>query len=207
MPDTPRTDVTSLLLDLGAGTHDQKDVSDRLYQAVYRELRQVAGSLMRGERQDHTLQPTALVHEAYLRLVDQTRTEWKNRAHFFGIAARAMRQILVDHARKHRSLKRGGDRQKVTLDDNLQDSAELSFEILALHDALEKLASEDERMARGVELRIFTGMLSREVAHVMGISKRTVDEDWKVAKMWLSRELADRDNQDAPNDQDDQDEP
>ena len=182
--------ITRILLELPEQEGDRRQIDDRLYQAVYSELRRMAGGLMHRERRDHTLQPTALVHEAYLRLVDQTRTEWKNRAHFFGIAARAMRQILVDHARRHNALKRGGDRHRVTLDENLPDRQGLSYEVLALHDALHKLEQEDERMGRVVELRVFAGMLSREVAHVLGVSKRTVDSDWQVARMWLGRELA-----------------
>ncbi len=186
-----RSDVTQILLDLGAGHGDADAVSERLYGAVYEELRGLARSLMRGERANHTLQPTALVHEAYFKLVDGARAGWESRAHFFGTAARAMRQILVDHARKHRAHKRGGELQRVTLDEALVGGqGEFDFEILALHDALEKLAREDERMARVVELRIFAGMSAKEAAHVLGFSKRTIDADWKMARMWLARELS-----------------
>ena len=148
---------------------------------------------MKRERANHTLQPTALVHEAYLKLVGDPGARWESRAHFFGAAARAMRQILVDHARRHHAHKRGGELDRVTLDEEIADSNARSFEILALNDALEKLAAKDPRMARVVELRIFGGLVSKEVAHVLGFSKRTVDEDWKMAKMWLARELAPRD--------------
>jgi RNA polymerase sigma factor (TIGR02999 family) len=188
----PRTDITQILLELGSGEGDAQEVSNRLFRAVYDELRIMAGHFMRRERKDHTLQPTALVHEAYLKLVDQSRCEWENRAHFFGVAARAMRQILVDHARRHRARKRGGTWQRITLDENLQQAAEISIEILALDEALEKLAREDERAARVAELRIFTGMIAKDVAFLLGISKRTADADWKLARMWLTRELADR---------------
>lgn len=188
-------DVTQILLDLGSGggEHERREKSNQLFGVVYGELHRIAGNLMRRERPDHTLQPTALVHEVYLRLVDQTRTEWKDRAHFYGVAARAMRHILVDHARRYRAQKRGGDWHRVTLDEDLEDHRRFDCEILALHDALERLAQDDERMARVVELRIFAGMTSREVAHVLGFSKRTVDSDWKVAKMWLGKELSERD--------------
>ena len=192
MEDKPRTDITQILLELGSGEGETQEVSNRLFRAVYDELRIMAGHFMRRERKDHTLQPTALVHEAYLKLVDQTRCEWESRAHFFGVAARAMRQILVDHARRHRASKRGGSWHRITLDENFQQSAEISFEILSLNRALEKLAREDERVARVAELRIFTGMISKEVAFLLGVSKRTADADWKVARMWLTRELADR---------------
>ncbi len=190
MDDSARVDLTRILIEIGESDQGRKEAADQLYAAVHTELRRIAGGMMRRERQNHTLQPTALVHEAYLKLVDQTVAEWQNRAHFFGIAARAMRQILVDHARRHSAEKRGGQWRRVTLDDNVEDPAALSIEILALHDALEKLAKEDERMARVVELRVFAGLLAREAAHVLGVSKRTVDSDWKVARMWLSRELS-----------------
>jgi RNA polymerase sigma factor (TIGR02999 family) len=190
---TERTgDVTRILRSLckGEGTREQ---SDQLFQLVYQELRRIAGSMMRRERLDHTLQPTALVHEAYLRLVDQTRPDWQDRAHFFGIAARAMRQILVDHARRRGADKRGGAWHRITLDENLPGHAAAGgaeLEILALHEALEKLARDEPRLARVVELRVFAGLLGREVALVLGVSKRTADEDWKLAKMWIGRELA-----------------
>ena len=184
------SDITQLLLELGASDRDGPAASDALYRAVYEELRRMAHGLMARERPGHTLQPTALVHEAYLKLVDDSRTKWTDRAHFFGIAARAMRQILVDHARRHRARKRGGDRQRVPLEDDLHGNGGLDLEVLVVHDALEKLAREDERMARVVELRIFAGLGAKEVAHVLGFSKRTVDEDWKMARMWLARELA-----------------
>jgi RNA polymerase sigma-70 factor, ECF subfamily len=184
MADTPPRDLTNLLHDRGEG------VAEQLYAAVYAELHGIAAALMRRERAEHTLQPTALVNEAYLRLVDQTQGDWQSRAHFFGIAARAMRQILVDHARKHAADKRGGGWRRVTLNEDVAEAEQLSLEILALNQALEQLAQDDARMAQVVELRVFAGLHAREVAHVLGVSKRTVDEDWRVARMVLGRALA-----------------
>jgi len=143
---------------------------------------------MRRERKDHTLQPTALVNEAYLRLVDGSAVEWENRAHFFGIAARAMRQILIEHARRRSRAKRGGGWQRVTLD-GLQITAASDVELLDLEEALQQLEKNDERMARVVELRVFGGLKVDEVAHVLGISRRTVHEDWRVARLWLAHQL------------------
>ena len=186
-----RTEVTRILIELSNRPADREIVAERLYEYVYTELRKIAGGLMRRERSDHTLQPPALVHEAYLKLVDQSASQWESRAHFLGVAARAMRQILVDHARRHNAEKRGGGLHKVTLEGDVAVSgSEVALEIMELHDALEKLQAEDPRMAQVVELRVFGGLLSREVAEVLGVSKRTVDEDWKVAKLWLGRELA-----------------
>lgn len=190
-PESP--DITRILVELEHAGSEREQAVDQLYQAAYAELHRIAAGLMCRERPSHTLQPTALIHEAFLKLVDQTQIEWQNRAHFFGIAARAMRQVLVDHARKHLSAKRGGLLQRVTLDENLALQAELSVEILALHEALEKLAARDERAARVVELRVFAGLSAVEAAHVLGVSKRTVDGDWMVARMFLSRELTERD--------------
>ena len=185
-------DLTQILLDIEEGKGDPGRAADELYQAAYDELRRIAHGAMRRERRNHTLQPTALVHEAYLKLVDQTRSNWQSRAHFFGVAGNAMRQVLVDHARRHRAAKRGGGWARVSLDDNLADPDGLSGEILDLHEALEKLVAQDERAARVVELRVFAGLAAREAAHVLGVSKRTVDDDWRVARMWLSHELAER---------------
>jgi RNA polymerase sigma factor (TIGR02999 family) len=171
--------------------------SERVLKALYPELRRLAGALMRRERSDHTLQATALVHEAYLKLVDQSRTGWESRAHFLGIAARAMRQILVDHARARAAAKRGGGWHRMTLDTGLGPAEDSAFEIMALHDALETLATVDPRAARGVELRVFGGMTVAEIAHVLGVSKRTVDADWAMARLWLARELGDDAGKDA----------
>jgi len=186
----PVRDFTRLLGDIGAGQGDRVELTERLYRQVYDELHAIAAGAMRRERAQHTLQSTALVHEAYLKLVDQTISGWQSRAHFFGAAARAMRQILVDHARRHAADKRGGDLQRVTLPDDLAVAEDMSLDLLALDAALARLAAEDLRMSQVVEMRVFGGMLSREVAEVLGVSKRTVDEDWKVAKLFLARELA-----------------
>lgn len=158
---------------------------------MYEELRTLATNLMRNERPDHTLRPTALVHEAYLRLLPEAgSSRWESRAHFFGVAARAMRQILVDHARQRGAVKRGGGLQRVTLDEALVPDAPADMEIVALHDALERLSALDERMGRVVELRTFAGLTMAEIAHVLSVSKRTVDADWSFARKWLSQQLA-----------------
>lgn len=165
------------------------DVSERLLALVYEELRRTANALMARERVGHTLQPTALVHEAYLRLVHQDEVMWTDRAHFLGIAARSMRQILVDHARVRSAEKRGGGLQRVTLDDGLLSDTDEELELLLLDDALEKLAQLDERASKVAEMRLFGGMTVDETAHALAVSKRTVDGDWQTARLWLSREL------------------
>jgi RNA polymerase sigma factor (TIGR02999 family) len=165
------------------------EAARRVFELAYDELHHIAAHLMRGERTGHTLQPTALVNEAYCRLVDRTRVPWQTRAQFFSIAARAMRQLLVEHARRKGAAKRGGDWRRVTLDDRLGATGEPEVETLDLDGALTKLSAMDERMGRIVELRIFGGLTALEAAHVLGISRRTVLNDWRVAKMWLSREL------------------
>jgi RNA polymerase sigma factor (TIGR02999 family) len=142
------------------------------------------------ERKSHTLQPTALVHEAYLKLVGHTRVDWQGRAHFLAFAAQAMRQILVDHARRHRAEKRGGDRHRITLDDNLVVESSRNVDLLALEDALTKLTKLDPRQAQMIELRFFGGLSIAEVAKVMGISKRSVEREWTMVRAWLRRELS-----------------
>lgn len=188
MSGSSRHEITQVLQELGEG-RGGRAAADRVFEAVHGELRRLAGGLMRREREDHTLQPTALVHEAYLRLVDDTVVEWENRAHFFGIAARAMRQILIEHARRRGAAKRGGGWERVTLD-GLQIAAASDVELLDLEEALQQLEKMDERMARVVELRLFGGLKVDEVAHVIGISRRTVHEDWRVARLWLAHQLA-----------------
>jgi RNA polymerase sigma factor (TIGR02999 family) len=145
---------------------------------------------MRRERREHTLQPTALVHEAYLRLVDQTRVAWEDRGHFFGIAARVMRQVLVDHARRRRAARRGGDALRITLAPDAGLGPGPATDVLELHELLDALAALDPRGARVVELRVFGGLTTAETAELLGVSKRTVDDDWAVAKMWLGRRLS-----------------
>jgi RNA polymerase sigma factor (TIGR02999 family) len=161
----------------------------RLMPVVYTELKALAAGYLRSERADHTLQTTGLVHEAYLKLVDQKRTTFKNRSHFFGIAAQAMRRILVDHARKRRAAKRDGG-QPITLDDDIAGIAADTDEVLAVDEALERLAAMDPRQARIVELRYFAGMSIEATAEALEISPATVKRDWLSAKAWLQRELA-----------------
>jgi len=188
--DSVRREFTQTLLEITNTSATDGVPLDQVFNAAYSELRRIAGGLMRLERRDHTLQPTELVDEAYLRLVDGSRLEWHNRAHFFAIAARAMRQILVEHARRRGADKRGGGWERITLTDQLGLVATSQVEFLDLEKALKRLADLDERMARVVELRFFAGLTSKEVAHVLGISPRTVQQDWRVAKMWMSRELS-----------------
>ena len=156
---------------------------------VYEELRHLAHRQMRAERSDHTLQTTALVNEAYLRLADQTNQRWQNRAHFFAVAARAMRQILVSYARSQRSQKRGGGALKVDLDEAALVSPEESQEIVDLHEALEQLSALDSRKAQVVELKYFGGLNYDEIAEVLKISRITARRDWEFAKLWLYTEL------------------
>ena len=158
---------------------------------VYEELRHLAHHFMEGQRPDHTLQTTALVNEAYLRLADQTNPRWQNRAHFFAVAARAMRQILVSYARGQRSQKRGGGALKVELDEVAVVSPEESKEIVDLHEALERLTTLDSRKAQVVELKYFGGLNYDEMAEVLKISRVTVRRDWEFARAWLHTELHD----------------
>ncbi len=187
---TSRPLITKILLDARAGVISEKKAADRVFEIAYAELRRVADSLMRGEREAHTLQPTALVHETYCRLVDRTQVSWQSRAHFFGIAARAMRQVLIEHARRRGADKHGGDLQKVTLDDNLGNQSGRDIDVLKFDEALIRLSQMDGRMARIVELRAFTGMSMEEIARTLKISRRTVQYDWRMARMWLGNELA-----------------
>lgn len=191
-PMSDPSDVTRLLQALPKDGSDS-DAADKLYRAIHHELRGLAAGLMRRERPGHTLQPTALVHEAFLRLVGATRLDYEDRAHFFGIAARAMRQVLVDHARARRAEKRGGDVERVTLDDQLDAIDDAGLDVFELNDALERLAREDERCAQVVELRFFGGLTEEEVAQVLGVSRRSVQREWWVAKLWLKRALSGED--------------
>jgi RNA polymerase sigma factor (TIGR02999 family) len=185
----PRRHVTGLLTALGeAGTLDAEAREDLAAQ-VYGELKQMAVGLMAAERGDHTLQPTALVHEAWLRLVDAERVRWEGRAHFFGIAARCMRRVLVDHARSRAAAKRGGGRHRVTLDEGHLVAEDAEIELLSLDQALAKLAELDARAAQVAEMRLFAGMTVPEVAVELGVSPRTVDGDWATARLWLRREM------------------
>ncbi len=186
-PPAPPHNVTLILQEWSDG---DPDAPARLMPLVYAELRRLARDYLRRERSDHTLQPTALVHEAYLRLVDQTRLTWQNRAHFYGIAAQLMRRILVDHARTHGAQKRGGATQKLSLDEARFSPEERPADLLALDEALKALAETDERKARVVELRFFGGLNMEETAEVLQVSEKTIRRDWQMAKLWLHRELA-----------------
>ena len=181
-------DVTGLLV---AWSDGDEAASERLMEAVYAELRRLARGYMRGERPDHSLPPTALVHEAYLKLVDQRRVHWQNRAHFFAIAAHVMRRLLVDHARAHGAAKRGAG-VTVPLQDIDVGGDAPDIDVLALDAALDQLAAIDRRQSRLVELRFFGGMTVEETATVLGVAPITVKRDWALAKAWLYRELRGR---------------
>jgi RNA polymerase sigma factor (TIGR02999 family) len=186
-PEAERTD--HLLQSMRVGGEAAEQARGILFDRLYHDLRHVARRLMRGERRGHTLRPTALVHEAYIRLVGQETPAFENRVHFLGVAARAMRQILVDHARERAAQKRGGGLERVTLEESLEVGPTPTYDILDFDAALRKLMSLDERAARVAEMRALAGMSVEEVAQVLGVSERTVDGDWAVARLWLSREL------------------
>jgi RNA polymerase sigma factor (TIGR02999 family) len=188
-PGTPPADVTGLLLAWSGG---ERSAAERLLPAIYADLHRQAERAMRREGEEHTLQATALVHEAYLRLIDQRRVEWRNRAHFFGIAAQVMRRVLVDHARGRLAAKRGGGMKQLTLGgaDEATAGPDDGVEVLALHEALERLAQLDPDQARLVELRYFGGLNIDETAEALGVSPATVKREWAVARAWLRRELA-----------------
>jgi RNA polymerase sigma factor (TIGR02999 family) len=179
-------DFTGLLADVSRGS---PAALEAVFEATYAELRRIAGSIMRRERPGHTLQPTELVHNAWLKMIDQSRVSWTDRAHFLNIAGRAMRQILVDHARRRSAGKRLGPFNRVTFDDEAGHGAQAGVEVLALHDALDRFTAIDPRAAQVVQARVFSGMNVREVAHVLNVSTRTVEMDWTVARRWLAREL------------------
>ena len=185
MPQPIEPDLTALLRDASEGNQNALDL---LMPLVYGELRKIAASYLRQERKDHTLQPTALVHEAYLRLTHQKDVAWQNRAHFFGIAAQMMRRILVDHARKRQAAKRDASAWKVATAE-VDGGAESAPELLALDRALEELEKIDPQQAKIVELRFFGGLTVEETAEVAGISPRTVKREWRTAKAWLRREI------------------
>ncbi len=191
MSEPDSDNVTQLLVSWSQG--DQKALQE-LTPLVYNELRRLAGSYLRRERPDHTLQSTALVHEAYLRLVDQKRMKWQNRAHFFGVAAQMIRRILVDHARGHRADKRGADAVKLTLDEALAIPEERNLDLVALDEALHALATLDPQQGRIVELRFFGGLSIEETAEVIGVSPATVKRDWAMARAWLYRDMNHRAN-------------
>lgn len=172
-----------------AHTRGEPRGATELLPLVYDQLRALAASYMRGERSGHTLQATALVHEAYVRLIDLDRIDWRGKTHFFAMAARSMRRVLVDHARAGAAQKRGGGAQRVTFLEDRALAAEKPIELIALDQALDRLAKRSERQARVVELRLFAGLGVRETAHALDVSERTVKSDWRVARSWLLREL------------------
>ena len=182
------SDITQLLI---AWSDGRREALDDLMPMVYADLRRVAAGYMRREGAGHALQPTALVHEAYVRLIDQKQVKWRNRAHFFGVAAGLMRRILVDHARRRRAEKRGGDWERVTLTgDEVATDAHKEIDVLALDEALERLAEFDPQQERIVELRYFGGLTIEETAEIVGISAATVVREWTIAKAWLRADLS-----------------
>ena len=186
MSDIPSHDVTQLLKAWSGG--DQQALN-ALMPTLYAEIRKIAASYLRRERPDHTLQPTALVNEAYMRLVDQSAVQWQNRAHFFGIAAQIMRRILVDHARMHKAEKRGSGVNPTVLDEALDIAANRQLDFVDVDDALKTLAELDARQARIVELRFFGGLSIEETAEVTQLSPATIKREWSSARAWLRREL------------------
>ena len=188
-PDPSRPHVTELLLAWGRG---DRSALDELVPVVHQELRRLARLQLRGERLNHTLHTTALVNEAFIRLVDLRRIQWQDRAHFLSLSARLMRRILVDHARSRNYQKRGGGAMNVTLDEALVGSAERGADLLALDDALQSLARQDPRKSQVVELRFFGGLSVDETAEALKVSPETVLRDWRLAKVWLLREVSGR---------------
>ncbi|MBB5058862.1 RNA polymerase sigma factor (TIGR02999 family) [Granulicella aggregans] len=174
---------------LHAVRQGDRAAQDLLIPLVYRELRRIASAHLKHESPNHSLQPTALVHEAFMRLIGIDRVDWQNRAHFFSVASSLMRRVLVDHARAHRADKRGGGAETIFLEEALTPSPGRARELVALDDALDHLAQLDKRQAKIVEMRFFAGMTEEETGEVLGISPTTVKRDWRIAKAWLYREL------------------
>ena len=187
MHSATRTDATQILKQWSEG---DKDAPARLMPLIYEELRRRAAEYLRHERPDHTLQATALVHEAYLKLIDQNRVDWKTRAHFCGVAAQLMRRVLLEHARGHNAAKRGGKLEKLRLDETRELSDERAPDLIALDDALKSFTSTYPREGEVVELKFFGGLEASEIAEVLDVSQKTVLRDWNFAKLWLRRELA-----------------
>jgi RNA polymerase sigma factor (TIGR02999 family) len=186
MTSTP-AEITQLLI---AWNQGDQGARAELMPLVYDELRRLARGYLRRERPNHTLQPTALVHEAYLRLIDQSRVNWQNRAHFFGIAARVMRQLLINHAEARRAAKRGGSAERITLNDLDHVAVEQEVDLVALDEALKRLERLDPPQGQIVELRFFGGLTVEEIAEVMAVSPATVKREWGTARAWLRRELS-----------------
>ncbi len=186
----PPAGITEMLI---AWSEGNREALDELALVIYEDLRRLAAGYMRGERAGHPLQPTALVSEAYLRLVDQRRVKWRNRAHFFGVAATMMRRILIDYARRRRAERRGRSWERVTVSDlDVRANEPDPIDVLALHESLQRLAEFDPQQARIVELRYFGGLTIEEAAEVVGISAATVAREWTIAKAWLRANLSDR---------------
>ena len=185
-PTRSQKDVTNLLIEWSEG---DQEALNKLMPLVYDELRRLASRYLRNERTGHTLQTTALVHEAYLKLVDQKHTSWQNRVQFFAAAAQVMRHILVDYARNRRAFKRGGDYCRLSLDEAIISSEEKNPDLLTLHEALNTLAAIDNQQGRVVELRVFGGLTVEETAEALGISPRTVKREWSMAKAWLHKQV------------------
>src|SRR5262245_8043484 len=183
----PSTLATKLLLDVGRGSEEARE---EMLALVYDELRRLARNFLARERLDHTLQPTALVHEAYLRLIDQRQVDWRNRAQFVGMAAVMMRRILVNHARDRAAEKRGGGARKVSLSELHDVGGGPDIDVIALHDALEKLEAQDPRKSRVVELKFFGGLTTAEIAEVMQLSPATVEREWSFSRAWLYDAMA-----------------
>lgn len=179
-------DVTRLLAGASAGDPQARE---QLAPLIYEELRAIAARALHRERREHTLGATALVHEAWLRLIDQRVAQWRHRGHFFGVAAEMMRRILIDHARARLAAKRGGAFERVALDDILDENAARGVDLLELDEALTKLAALDAQQSRIVEMRYFAGLTTEEVAELLGLSPATVKRDWATARAWLAREI------------------
>jgi RNA polymerase sigma-70 factor (ECF subfamily) len=188
-PNEAQPQITRLLLDWREG---DAGALERLIPLVYRELRQIAGNFMRKQKPGHTLQTTALINEVYLELVDSDKVNWQNRTHFFAVSAQLMRRILVDSARRRNSQKRGGEQLRITLDERLPIVVESETDLVALDEALKRLADLSPRQSRVVELRYFGGLTEDQVAETLNISERTVRRDWNLARTWLYRELQPR---------------